>query len=51
MKAQNIKVIFDTNVWISFLIGKRLSFVKSYISSGQITHCCVPFIRTVFKVP
>ena len=37
MKAQNIKVIFDTNVWISFLIGKRLSFVKNYISSGQIT--------------
>ena len=37
MKAKNIKVIFDTNVWISFLIGKRLSFIKNYISSGQIT--------------
>ncbi|MBP6411680.1 MAG: putative toxin-antitoxin system toxin component, PIN family [Pseudarcicella sp.] len=30
-------VIFDTNVWISFLIGKRLSIIKSYISNGQIT--------------
>ena len=37
MKPKNIKVIFDTNVWISFLIGKRLSFVKNYITSGQIT--------------
>lgn len=37
MKLKNIKVIFDTNVWISFLIGKRLSFIKHYIASGQIT--------------
>ena len=37
MPAKNIKVIFDTNVWISFLIGKRLSFIKNYISNGQIT--------------
>lgn len=37
MKAKNIKVIFDTNVWISFLIGKRLAIIKSYISNGQIT--------------
>lgn len=37
MKAKSIKVIFDTNVWISFLVGKRLSFIKNYISSDQIT--------------
>ena len=37
MMGKNIKVIFDTNVWISFLIGKRLSFIKKYISSGEIT--------------
>ena len=37
MKAKSIKVIFDTNVWISFLIGKRLSFIKNYISCGQIS--------------
>ena len=36
MKAKNIKVIFDTNVWISFLIGKRLSFIKNYIVNGHI---------------
>jgi len=37
MRATNIRVIFDTNVWISFLIGKRLSFIKKYIISGEIT--------------
>jgi putative PIN family toxin of toxin-antitoxin system len=37
MTPKSIKVIFDTNVWISFLIGKRLSFIKKYIASGHIT--------------
>lgn len=37
MKNKNIKVIFETNVWISFLIGKRLSVIKEYISDGRIT--------------
>ena len=37
MKVKNIKVIFDTNVWISFLISKRLLFIKDYIASGRIT--------------
>ena len=37
MIAKSIKVIFDTNVWISFLVGKRLSYIKNYISNGQIT--------------
>ena len=37
MIDKNIKVIFDTNVWISFLIGKRMSIIKNYISNGQIT--------------
>ncbi len=36
MKAKNIKVIFDTNIWISFLIGKRLAYIKNYIADGQI---------------
>lgn len=36
MTIKNIKVIFDTNVWVSFLIGKRLSFISRYISSEQI---------------
>lgn len=37
MKAKNIKVIFDTNVWISFLIGKQLSSIKEKIVSRHIT--------------
>lgn len=36
MPAKSIKVIFDTNVWISFLIGRRLSFIKDYIADGKI---------------
>ena len=36
MTDKSIKVIFDTNVWISFLIGKRLSKIKEYISNGNI---------------
>lgn len=30
------KVIFDTNVWISFLIGKQLSKIKPYIADERI---------------
>jgi putative PIN family toxin of toxin-antitoxin system len=37
MKNRSVRVIFDTNVWISFLIGKRLSIIKEYISDGRIT--------------
>ena len=35
-KDLKIKVVFDTNVWISFLIGKRLSIIEKYISNRQI---------------
>lgn len=37
MKNSSVKVIFDTNVWISFLIGKNLKKIKEYISDGRIT--------------
>jgi uncharacterized protein len=37
MMPRNIRVIFDTNVWISFLIGKKLSVVESYINNKRIT--------------
>jgi putative PIN family toxin of toxin-antitoxin system len=37
MKAKSHKVIFDTNVWISFIIGKRLAGLKDYIVTGRIT--------------
>ncbi len=33
---QKSKVIFDTNVWISFLIGKRMATLKDYIIDGRI---------------
>lgn len=36
MQATSIKVIFDTNVWISFLIGKRLAVIKDYLISSYI---------------
>lgn len=36
MKNKKIKVIFDTNVWISFLIGKQLSKIKQYIVDEKI---------------
>ena len=36
MTNKSIKVIFDTNVWISFLIGKHLSKIKSHIAQGNI---------------
>ena len=37
MTRARVKVIFDTNVWISFLIGKHLSKLQSYLSDGRIT--------------
>jgi putative PIN family toxin of toxin-antitoxin system len=37
MREKSIRVIFDTNVWISFLIGKRLSKIKKHISDGSIS--------------
>ncbi|MBK9332385.1 MAG: putative toxin-antitoxin system toxin component, PIN family [Ignavibacteria bacterium] len=37
MKEKNFRVIFDTNVWISFLIGKSLSIVKKFIFENKIT--------------
>jgi putative PIN family toxin of toxin-antitoxin system len=33
---KRIKVIFDTNIWISFLIGKRLTSLKEFISNGKV---------------
>jgi len=37
MTTKSLKVIFDTNVWISFLIGKRLKKLKNHITDGSIT--------------
>lgn len=36
MSNKRVKVIFDTNIWISFLIGKSLNSIKEYLSNGSI---------------
>jgi len=36
MPNKSIKVSFDTNIWISFLIGKHLAKIKHYLSGGSI---------------
>ncbi len=33
---RKIKVIFDTNIWISFLIGKRLHSIKTFITNQTL---------------
>jgi len=42
MTPKRIKAIFDSNVWISFLIGKRLSGLKRLIVDGQIKIITTP---------
>jgi putative PIN family toxin of toxin-antitoxin system len=32
-----LRIVFDTNIWISYLLGKRLSSLSHYIFSGRIT--------------
>lgn len=36
MNNKSIRVIFDTNLWISFLIGKQLIRLDSWLSSPNI---------------
>ena len=48
-KGKNISVIFDTNVWISFLIGKKLHIISDYISNGQITIIITEQLLTEIK--
>jgi putative PIN family toxin of toxin-antitoxin system len=50
MKNKKVKVIFDTNVWISFLIGKRLAIIKQYISDGSITIITTEQLLTEIKM-
>jgi uncharacterized protein len=50
MINQGIKVIFDTNVWVSFLIGKRLAKIKRYISNGSITIVTTEQLLTEIKM-
>jgi len=50
MKSKEIKVIFDTNVWISFLIGRRLSIIKKYISDGILQIVTTEQLLTEIKM-
>lgn len=50
MPSKSIKVIFDTNVWISFLIGKRLAKIKNHISGGRITIVVTEQLLTEIKI-
>lgn len=50
MNNKSIKVIFDTNVWISFLIGKRLAEIKHYIENGNIKIVVTDQLLTELKV-
>ncbi len=50
MKNRNVRVIFDTNVWISFLIGKRLAKIKQHIVNRNITIIVTDQLLTELKV-
>jgi len=34
-----MKILFDNNIWISFLIGKRLNTLMSVFSHPDVTVC------------
>lgn len=50
MANKHIKVIFDTNIWISFLIGKQLTKIKKYLSNGRITIIITEQLLTEIKI-
>ncbi|MDN4166431.1 putative toxin-antitoxin system toxin component, PIN family [Cytophagales bacterium LB-30] len=50
MTRKSLKVIFDTNVWISFLIGKRLGIIKQYLSAGSISIVMTEQLITELKI-
>jgi putative PIN family toxin of toxin-antitoxin system len=50
MTNKSIRVIIDTNVWIAFLIGKRLANLKHYISDGSIIIIITEQLLTEIKI-
>ena len=48
-RKKSVNVIFDTNVWISFLIGKRLQSIKPLISSRHINIIFCPQLIAELK--
>lgn len=49
MTNKSVRVIFDTNVWISFLIGRRLARITQYISNYSITIITTEQLLTEIK--
>lgn len=47
MTKESVKGFFDTNVWISFLIGKHLAKIKKHTSEGRITIITSEQLRVV----
>ena len=50
MTNKSVKVIFDTNVWISFLISRRLARIKQHISNGTIRIIVTEQLLTKIKI-
>ncbi len=50
MESRSLKVIFDTNIWISFLIGKRLRSIQDYITDGSISIIVTEQLITEIKL-
>lgn len=50
MKSGSVKVIFDTNVWISFLFGRRLQKIKRLITEGRIIIVTTDQLLTEFRL-
>lgn len=48
MRSKSVKVILDTNVLISFLIGKRLQVLKAHIVNSNITIVTTDRLMTEF---
>ncbi len=47
---KKIKVIFDTNIWISFLIGKKLYSLKKHIVNNDLEIIISPQIITELRI-
>jgi hypothetical protein len=45
-RERQIKVIFDTNIWISYLIGRQLGYLTQLFSTGKIELVLSEQLRT-----
>lgn len=46
-----MRVLFDTNLWISFMIGKQLSSLADVLSSTEIkVYVCAPLLDEIRRV-